>query len=78
MLYTANFKKAMVQKLLVPGGPSVLMLSRESGVSEQSLYNWKANYQNRGSEYPDYIRNPRQWTDVDKYEASWSCPIAFV
>ena len=41
-------------------------LSREIGVSNQSLYNWKAKYQNRGGEYP---RSPRQWTDVDKYEA---------
>jgi transposase-like protein len=35
MLYTESFKKAMVQKLLMPGGPSILELSRENGVSEQ-------------------------------------------
>jgi transposase len=69
MLYTESFKKAMVQKLLLPGGPSILELSREIGVSNQSLYNWKAKYQNRGSEYPDYARSPRQWTDTEKYEA---------
>ncbi len=50
MLYAETFKKAMVQKLLLPGGPSVLSLSRDTGVSEQSLYNWKAKYQNAGSE----------------------------
>jgi len=59
----------MVQKLLIPGGPTILELSREVGVSDQSLYNWKEKYQNRGSEYPDHRRSPRQWTEIDKYEA---------
>jgi len=57
----------MVQKLLLPGGPSVLTLSREIGVSEQSLYNWKAKYQNGGS--ATLQRSPRQWTEENKYEA---------
>jgi transposase len=69
MIYTENFKKAMVQKMLIPGGPGVTRISREIGVNKQTLYNWRDKYQNRGSEYPDYIRSPRQWTDVDKYEA---------
>ncbi len=67
MLYAENFRKAMVQKLLMPGGPSVLALSRESGVSEQSLYNWKAKYENGGS--GESQKSPRQWTDEEKYEA---------
>jgi len=67
MLYAETFKKAMVQKLLLPGGPSVLSLSRDTGVSEQSLYNWKAKYQNGGSGQSQ--RSPRQWTNEDKYEA---------
>lgn len=67
MEYAENFKQAMVQKLLLPGGPSVLTLSREIGVSEQSLYNWKAKYQNAG--LGNLQRSPRQWTQEDKYEA---------
>ena len=67
MLYAENFKKAMVQKLLLPGGPSVLTLSRETGVSEQSLYNWLAKYQNGGT--VKFQRSPRQWTENEKYDA---------
>ena len=67
MLYAENFKKTMVQKLLLPGGPSVLSLSRETGVSEQSLYNWKAKYQNGGS--GESQKSPRQWSNEDKYDA---------
>ena len=69
MLYAENFKKAMVKKLLLPGGPSVIELSQEIGVSEQSLYNWKAKYQNGGTGEPENHRSPRRWTDEDKYEA---------
>jgi len=69
MLYAENFKKSMVQKLLLPGGPSVLTLSRETGVSEQSLYNWKVKYQNGVTGEPEYKRSPRQWRNEDKYEA---------
>ena len=67
MLYAEDFKKAMVQKLLLPGGPSVLSLSRKTGVSEQSLYNWLARYQNKGSAKTQ--RSPRQWTNGEKYDA---------
>jgi transposase len=67
MEYGKNFKQAMVRKLLLPGGPSVMTLSREIGVSEQSLYNWKAKYQTSGSSKTP--RSPRQWTQDDKYEA---------
>jgi transposase-like protein len=67
MLYAEEFKKAMVQKLLLPGGPSVLTLSRETGVSEQSLYNWLARYQNGDTVVSP--RSPRQWTCVEKYDA---------
>ena len=67
MLYAENFKKSMVQKLLLPSGSSVLSLSRETGVSEQNLYNWKVKYQNRGS--GESQRSPRQWKNEEKYEA---------
>ena len=68
MIYAENFKKAMVQKLLVPGGPGVVRLSRESGVSEQSLYNWRAKYHNRATGVHEWQRSPRQWTNEEKYE----------
>lgn len=69
MIYTENFKKAMVQKMLIPGGPGVTRLSREIGVNKQTLYNWrdKFHYIGTGSVYTH--RSPRQWTEEDKYEA---------
>ncbi|GEM_PF-6324555 len=63
-----TLKKQWFRSYYYPArGPSVLTLSRETGVSEQSLYNWKAKYQN--GESAETQRNPRQWTNDDKYEA---------
>jgi len=69
MLYTENFKKAMVQKMLLPGGPGVTRLSQEIGVNKQTLYNWRDKYHDIGTGSTYTHRSPRQWTDEEKYEA---------
>jgi transposase-like protein len=69
MIYTENFKKAMVQKMLIPGGPGVTRLSREIGVNKQTLYNWRDKYHHTCTESAYTHRSPRQWTEEDKYEA---------
>ena len=69
MTYTENFKKAMVQKMLMPGGPGVTRLSREIGVNKQTLYNWRDRFHYIGTGSAYTHRSPRQWTEEDKYEA---------
>ena len=69
MIYTENFKKAMVQKMLIPGGPGVTRLSREIGVNKQTLYNWRDKFHDIGTGSAYTHRSPRQWTEEDKYEA---------
>jgi len=72
MAYGEEFKKAMLRKVLVPGGPTIPELSRAIGVSYQSLYNWKVEYQNKGTENldtPEFPRSPRQWRDGQKFNA---------
>ena len=69
MTYTENFKKAMVQKMLIPGGPGVTRLSREIGVNKQTLYNWRDKFHYTGPRSAYTHRSPRQWTEEDKYEA---------
>lgn len=69
MIYRESFKKAMVQKMLLPGGPGVTRLSREIGVNKQTLYNWRDKYHHTGTGSTYTHRSPRQWTDEDKYEA---------
>jgi hypothetical protein len=63
MIYTENFKKAMVQKMLIPGGPGVTRLSREIGVNKQTLYNWRDKFHDIGTGNTYTHRSPRQWTN---------------
>ena len=65
MEFTEGFKKSMVEKLLTPGGKGVSELSKEIGVSNQTLYNWRDRYTNK-----DIIpKSPRKWNMKDKYAA---------
>lgn len=65
MKYTEGFKKTMVEKLLTPGGKGISELSKEAGVSNQTLYNWRDRYARRG-EIP---KSPRKWDTREKYKA---------
>lgn len=38
--YSSEIKETMVAKICSPKGPSVYQLSRETGISAASLYNW--------------------------------------
>ncbi len=44
MEFKSEFKKEMVRKLLLPGGKGAAELSREIGVTPQTLYNWRDKY----------------------------------
>lgn len=49
MEFKSDFKKEMVRKLLLPGGKGAAELSREIGVTPQTLYNWRDKF-SRGSD----------------------------
>ena len=63
-----EFREAIVQKMCMPGGKSIVDLSREIGVSEQTLYNWRKVIQNKGAEISQE-RSPRGWNLSSKYQA---------
>lgn len=44
MDFKDGFKREMVRKLLLPGGKGATELSREIGVTPQTLYNWRDKY----------------------------------
>ena len=67
-IHSEEFRKAVVQKMCMPGGKSILELSKEVGVSGQTLYNWRKMIQNNVSRgYQE--RSPRGWKLSDKYQA---------
>jgi len=52
----------------MPGGKTVVELSQEVGVCEQTLYNWRKMIQNNVSG-GYHERSPRGWKLSDKYQA---------
>lgn len=44
MDFKREFKQEVVRKLLLPGGKGAAELSREIGVTPQTLYNWRDKY----------------------------------
>lgn len=42
--YSIEFKREIVKKMCLPGGPSALRLSREVGISQTTLSKWRRVY----------------------------------
>ncbi len=68
MHFTEGFKKAAVKKMLIPGGKTVIELSKELGVSTNALYNWKKKFRDH-DEINNINKSPRQWKTQDKVNA---------
>lgn len=49
MRYSSEFKEQMVKKLLLPGGPSGVALSQQTGIPQSTLSGWLSQY-NKKSE----------------------------
>lgn len=64
--YNEEFKEQIVRKMMAPNAQSVAEVSRESGVSEQSLYNWRNRYRQEGNAVPSDPSNPEQWSGSNK------------
>jgi transposase-like protein len=69
MDYSQGFREAAVKKMLEPGARSVAGLSRELGVSEQTLYNWRKQFRVITGREEQKERTPRQWTVPERYDA---------
>ncbi len=64
--YSEEFKEQIVGKMMAPNAQSVAEVSRESGVSEQSLYNWRNRYRHEGKAVPADPSNPENWSGENK------------
>lgn len=64
--YTEEFKEQAVRKMMPPNAISVAQASRETGVSEPTLYNWRNRYRKEGSAVPADPSNPENWSGANK------------
>lgn len=49
-----------------PNAQSIAQIHRDTGVCEQTLYNWRNQYKNAGKAVPADPSNPENWSAQDK------------
>jgi len=64
--YSEEFKEAIIKKMMPPNPVSVSKLSRDTGVSDVTLYKWRKYYRNQGVAVPSNKKNSEDWTAEDK------------
>jgi transposase len=64
--YSEGFRERAVQMMMPPNAMSVAQVSRETGVSEQTLYNWRNRIRHEGRAVPADSKNPENWGGENK------------
>lgn len=69
MGYPLERKEAVLKKMLPPNNISMTELSKEEGISDATLYNWRKQARKQGRLMPDSDNSPTGWTSRDKFSA---------
>ena len=64
--YSEEFKEQIVRKMMPPNALSVAQVSRDTGVSEQALYQWRNACRHGGQAVPADPANPEHWRGETK------------
>lgn len=64
--YSEGFKQRAMQMMMAPNATSVAQVSRETGVAEQTLYNWRNQLRHKGTAVPADASNPERWSGENK------------
>ena len=67
MNYSQELKDAMLRRMLPPNNESITRLSREEGISEQTLRNWRDQARRNGYAAPGTDAAPDDWSTQDKF-----------
>jgi len=67
--YSVEQKEAILKKMLPPHNKSIKALAKEVGVSEATLYNWRAQARSQGRLLPEADRTPEGWSAKNKLAA---------
>ena len=59
----------MLKRMLPPNNVGIRQLSQEEGISEATLYNWRAEARGKGQLMPDADAGPEGWSSRDKFAA---------
>ena len=64
--YSEGFRERAVQMMMAPNAMSVAQVSRDTGVSEQTLYNWRNRFRDEGKAVSADPKNPENWSGENK------------
>lgn len=65
--YSKEIKKAAIARIMPPNNEAVKPISKELGMSEQTLYKWRNEARSAGKSVPGNGRTPDRWSSEDKF-----------
>jgi len=65
--YSTERKESILRKMMPPTNMPVSQLSRESGVSDVTLYKWRNELKRKGKPAPGNGRSAENWAAEDKF-----------
>ena len=69
MGYSLERRSAVLKRMLPPNNVAIRQLSREEGISEGTLYMWRAEARGKGQLLPDADAGAEGWPSRDKFAA---------
>ena len=67
MNYSKELKDALLRRMLPPNNESITKISKEEGISEQTLRNWRDKARRDGYAAPGTDALPDDWSTQDKF-----------
>ncbi len=67
--YSEERKSAVLAKMMPPQNISISVLAEETGISLQTLYNWRQKARDKGFVVPGDSKNSEKWSSADKFAA---------
>lgn len=67
MQYSEELKNALLRRMLPPNNESITKISREEGISEQTLRNWRDKARTDGIPAPGIDAVADKWSTQDKF-----------
>lgn len=67
MKYSKELKESIIRRMLPPTNESISKISKEEGISEQTLYKWRSNVRANGIAAPGNDVLSDKWSTQDKF-----------
>ena len=67
--YDAALRDAVRIRMSPPNRESVAQIARDTGITAQTIYNWRSQWQKQGQLVPASPKPPEQWSAADKLTA---------